>query len=66
MEDYFASVPEPRAEIDGMVVSGNFVSVREVAYWLTVEGEVAQASLAIYEVRDGLIYRVWYYPVEPF
>ena len=39
--------------------------VREVAYWLTVDGELAQASLAIYEVRDGLIHRVWYYPVGP-
>jgi len=66
IEDYFASVPEPRAEIDGIVVSGDFVSVREVAYWLTGDGEVAQASLAIYEVREGLIHRVWYYPVEPY
>lgn len=65
MEGYFGSVYEPRAEIDGMVVSGNFVSVREVAYWQGEEGELSAASLAVYEVRNGLIHRVWYYPVEP-
>lgn len=64
MEGYFAGVYEPRAEIDGMVVSGNFVAVREVAYWQGAEGEMSAASLAVYEVRKGLIHRVWYYPVE--
>lgn len=65
MEGYFAGVYEPRAEIDDMVVSGDFVAVREVAYWQDAEGELSAATLAVYEVRDGLIYRVWYYPAAP-
>jgi hypothetical protein len=64
MESYFASVYEPRAEIHSLTASGNFVAVVETAFWLTQEGEAAQSSLAVYEVRDGLIHRVWYYPVS--
>lgn len=63
MQEYFSSVPGPRAEITGMLVSGAFVSVIERAYWIGDDGsERSQDALAVYEVRQGLIYRVWYYP----
>lgn len=65
MEEYFASVPGARAEIEQMIPAGEFVAARERAYWLQNGQEVSQASLAVYEVRDGLIVTVWYYPAIP-
>lgn len=64
MEPYFASVPGARAEIEERLSLGRFAAVRERAYWMRGGVEVSQASLAVYEIRDGLIRRVWYYPAE--
>lgn len=65
MQAYFAAFPDARAEIDERLGGGVFVAVRERAFWPDGEGgEQSQASLAVYEVRDGLIQAVWYYPVE--
>ena len=63
MRDYFSGVPGARAEIEELFVAGDFVTTLERAYWMPQGGaELSQASLAIYEIRNGLIYRVWYYP----
>lgn len=62
MRDYFSSVPGARAEIEEIFVAGDFVTARERSYWRQGEAELSQASLAVYEIRNGLIYRVWYYP----
>ena len=63
MIGYFGAFPAARAEIESPVAVGAFVSVIERVFWPGAQGEErSQASLAIYEVRDGLIYRVWYYP----
>ena len=62
MRDYFAGVPGARAEIEELFVAGPFVTALERAFWLQGGTEVSQASLSIYEIRDGLIFRVWYYP----
>ncbi len=64
MVPYFATVPGARAEIEERVSVGRFAAVRERAFWMAGGGEVSQASLAVYEIGDGLIRRVWYYPVE--
>ena len=45
-------------------MSGSFVAIREHVRWQTETGEKSQAALAVYEVRDGKIRRVWYYPAE--
>lgn len=65
MLQYFAAVPSARAEVEAIFPVGGFVAVRERAYWAEGSQQLSQASLAVYEVRDGLIRRVWYYPVEP-
>lgn len=62
MLQYFQQVPGARADIEELYVAGNFVSTVERAYWQQDGMELSQASLAIYEIRNGLIYRVWYYP----
>ena len=57
MTGYFANRPNVRSRIAGVVDGPVFVSFRE-----QVVG--GQSSLAVYEVRAGLIKRVWYFPAE--
>ena len=65
MTSYFESTPSARSIIEDSMVSGRYVTVRERASWKTGSGEErSQASVAVYEIRDGLIARVWYYPAE--
>ena len=66
MATYFEAQPTVRSEIEEAVVTGDYVAVRERASWTAADGEErSQASLGVYHVRDGLIQRVWYYPVVP-
>lgn len=65
MQEYFASIPGPRSEVEEIFPVGDFVAVRERAYWVQGGQEVSQAALAVYEIRDGLIRHVWYYPAQP-
>lgn len=58
MTAYFAANPEVASEIRGRVDGPVYVSFRE-----QIVG--GASSLAVYEVRDGEIQRVWYYPAEP-
>ena len=57
MNDYFRAYPDVRSRVEGMVPGPVFVSFRE-----QIVG--GQSSLAVYEVRDGRIRRVWYFPAE--
>lgn len=51
--------------LSGWSQNGSFVSVIETAHWSTASGEErSQSALAVYEIRDDLIQRVWYYPAE--
>ena len=61
MKQYFTSFPDVRSRADHMVPGPIYVSYREQI----VEGPGAgTSSVAVYEVRDGLIRRAWYYPAE--
>lgn len=62
MREYFNGTRGARAEIERLFVAGDFVTARERSFWFQGGVELTQASLSIYEIRDGLIYRVWYYP----
>ncbi len=57
MESYFANQPDVQSTITAVVDGPVYVSFREQI----VGGD---SSLAVYEVREGLIRRVWYYPAE--
>ncbi len=35
------------------------------ARWQGKNGERTQSALAVYEVEEGRVRRVWYYPVQP-
>lgn len=60
--NYFQNTPTVRSEIDGLVSSGAYVSFRERATWNSLLGQRSQTALAVYEVKNGLITRAWYYP----
>ncbi len=63
LESYFRSLPTARSEVEELTVLGPWVSAREHAHWVSASGPRSQASLSVYEVRAGLLRRVWYYPV---
>lgn len=55
---YFNELSNVSSSTNGVNVSGNYVSFIETAHW----GEnKSQSSLAVYEVVNGKIRRVWYY-----
>ncbi len=61
---YFKSCPSCRSEFEALLVAGSYVSVHEQALWQSKNGPKTQHGLGVYEVRGGLIRRVWYYPAE--
>lgn len=65
LTSYFEGLPSARSEIESISALGAFVTTHERAYWTQEGQERSQASLAVYEVRDGAIMRVWYYPAVP-
>ncbi len=63
MTDYVASPSATTSLLGRSVVDGPFIAVQETASWLGADGSTAeQSALAVYEINDGLIVRVWYYP----
>jgi hypothetical protein len=60
--DYFRRLPTARSDIEAITALGPWVSVRERARWAGPNGPRSQAALSVYEVRGGLLRRVWYYP----
>ncbi len=61
MTAYFDSTPGVRSTHEASFESGDFVSVRERVYWGAKGRESSQAAIAVYELSDGKIRRVWYY-----
>ncbi|NGX15587.1 nuclear transport factor 2 family protein [Wenzhouxiangella sp. XN24] len=64
MREYFASVPSTRSIAHALLEAGRYVSLHERAHWEGKECPVSQSALAVYEVEDGKILRVWYYPSQ--
>jgi len=62
LRKYFEGCPTCRSTVDVSSVNGNFVSAIETAHWQSKGKERAQASLSVYEILDGKVRRVWYYP----
>lgn len=63
LRGYFKNLPSVRSEVLSLEQAGAFLTLRERASWENKSGQrVAQDALAVYEVRDGQIRRVWYYP----
>ena len=64
MRGYFRRVPSARSELRGVVVSGNFVTAVERATWESKGQERTQCSVSVYEVREGKVHSVWYFPAH--
>lgn len=62
MASYFGSNPTTKSVLEAVMADGPFIVARERAEWMSKDGPRAQRSVAVYELRDGLIRRVWYYP----
>ena len=62
LANYFRGTPTVRSEIEGIISAGDYVSFRERAMWNSLLGQRSQTSLAVYEVKSGVITRAWYYP----
>jgi len=66
LQDYTASTPDVAGALRDWSVNGDYVSVTETATWTAVDGSrKAQSTLTVYQLEDGLIRRVWYYPSVP-
>jgi len=62
---YFAALPSVRADLEHIHAAGSYVMARERVSWTNAEGERrSQASYSCYEIRDGKINAVWYFPAE--
>ena len=65
MASYFESIPSAQSTLEDSMVWGPYVTVVERASWTSKDGkERSQDSIAVYEIRKGLVARVWYYPAE--
>jgi len=65
MTGYFESSPSVTATLRDWSLNGDYISVIETAAWTTKDGkEKSQSSLSVYQLEDGLIRRVWYYPAH--
>ncbi len=62
---YFASKPTSASALANWTQSGKYIGVTETSSWHGKDGQTkSQSSLSIYELEDGLIRRVWYYPEQ--
>ncbi len=63
LREYFRATPTSRSTLVALSALGPWVTAHERAEWVSASGPRAQASVSVYEVRGGLLRRVWYYPV---
>jgi hypothetical protein len=60
---YFKSLPTVKSEFLEINQTGPHVVFRERASWTAKDGTPrSQTSIGVFEVRDGLVQRAWYYP----
>ena len=64
---YFRAVPSARSELLEVGATGPWVTTHERTRWdASASGVAGQSSVVVYEVRRGLIRRVWFYPALPY
>lgn len=64
MRAHLSSPSVTSSTLEGAVANGPYLAVREIARWRREDGSMAeQSSMVVYEIRGGLIRRVWYFPV---
>ena len=64
--DYFRQYQQVRTEFRTIEQVGSQLMVRERVRWAGTDGKtVSQQTFAVYEVKDGLIFRAWYFRYAP-
>ena len=62
MEAYYESRPPIESLIESYTIDGNRISFKEVVSHDDENGiKVSSSAMGIYEMRDGKIYRAWYF-----
>jgi hypothetical protein len=64
MEAYFISCPTCQSALSGTISTPDRISTVEIASWQGKSGPRSQRGLSVYEFSEGLIHRVYYFPVE--
>jgi ketosteroid isomerase-like protein len=64
MDSYFSALPSVRSSIESVMPGERFTGVRERASWESDGESKSQSSIAVYEIEDGRILRVTYFPAE--
>ena len=63
MTEYFQSPTKVTGKLRDWSINEPYVSVTETASWTAKDGTAkSQSSMTVYELKDNLIRRVWYYP----
>ena len=63
LESYMKNGCTSKSEVSEWSFNGNYVAVRETAFWQSADRKkLSQSATAVYEIEDGKIRRVWYYP----
>ena len=62
MTAYFGDFPDVQSEVEIVAVVGAYVHAKETASWSREGVRSSQSSLSTYEIRDGRVKRVWYFP----
>ena len=64
LQGYFAQLPDVSARIETFHGDGRYVAVHECLSWHHEGQARQQCAHGTYEIDNGLIRRVWYWPVE--
>ena len=64
LKGYFESLPTVKSELLEINQTGPHVVFRERPSWIDKAGQPrSQTAIGVFEVRDGLVRRAWYFPV---
>lgn len=64
MVAYFKNLPDVKSTVVQSLATSRFVSIQEKVEWQVQTRTFSQSSLGVFEIADGKIRRVWYYPAE--
>ncbi len=65
MTRYFQQCPSCKSDLVWLKTAGSRVSAQERANWTNRAGAaVSQTGISVYELKDGRIVRVYYFPAE--
>ena len=62
MTNYFASLPSAHSSLTSINSQGDFVSTIEKAMWQQQGKSQQQCAVAVYQLFQNKISKVWYYP----